>query len=131
MSANLTARVVCGVIVLLSAGLARAQAPMQTAASPPAIGLGGRGLAASDRPASFKERAAEAFEFSARAGVASDYIYRGVTLSDRKPAFGVGFEGTLAGFYAGATFASVKLPSQPSGEISMAGGYRRSIGKID
>lgn len=131
MNANFTARVVCGVIVLLSASLARAQAPVQTTGGPPAIGLGGRGLAASDRPVSFRERAAEAFEFSARAGVASDYIYRGVTLSDRKPAFGVGMEATVAGFYAGATFASVKLPTQPSGEISMSGGYRRSIGKID
>jgi uncharacterized protein (TIGR02001 family) len=108
---------------------AHAQAPAEGSA--PSIGLGGRGFAASEHATSFKERAAEAFEFNARAGIASDYIYRGVTLSDRKPAVGAGVEAAFAGFYAGAAFASVKLPTQPSGEISMSGGYRRSVGKVD
>jgi len=121
------AYLVCGAVLLPCATGAHAQ----TAESSVSIGVGGHGLVASGRAVSFKERAAETFEFSARAGIASDYIYRGVTLSDRKPAVGVGMEATFAGFYAGATFASVKLPSQPSGEISMSGGYRRSIGKMD
>jgi uncharacterized protein (TIGR02001 family) len=124
MRKRLAACLVCGAALLPLATDAQAQGA-------PSIGLGGHGLVASERPASFNERAAPAFEFSARAGLASDYIYRGVTLSDRKAAIGAGFEATFAGFYAGATFASVKLPTQPSGEISMTGGYRRSLGKVD
>ena len=125
MKRSIAAYLVLGATLLPLATDAHAQG------STPSIGLGGRGLVASERPFSFKERAAEAFEFSARAGAASDYIYRGVTLSDRAPAFGVGVEATFAGLYAGATFASVKLPTQPSGEISMSGGYRRTVGKVD
>src|SRR6187431_1625691 len=48
-------------------------------------------------------------EFSARAGFASDYIYRGVTLSDRMFAVGAGFEAAFNKIYAGVTVASVKL----------------------
>jgi hypothetical protein len=107
---------VCGTAQLPLATNAHAQVQSQERA--PSIGLGGRGWGASERAASFKERAADAFEFNTRAGLASDYIYRGVTLSDRKPAVGAGIEATFAGFYAGATFASVKLPTQPSGEIN-------------
>src|SRR6476620_6222318 len=65
-------------------------APMTGAlaqATPPspsgAIGLGNRGWSAADP---HRETSANAFEFSARAGVASDYIYRGTTLSDHGPA---------------------------------------------
>jgi len=70
-------------------------------------------------------------EYSARAGAATDYIYRGVTLSDRKFAIGAGFEVAFEKIYAGITVASVKLPSQPSSEVSFAAGWRPKIGNID
>jgi len=122
-----------GVSLAASVGLWLALAAGALAqANPPgsggAIGLGNRGWSAADPN---RESSSNELEFSARAGAASDYIYRGVTLSDRAPAFGVGVEATFAGLYAGATFASVKLPTQPSGEISMSGGYRRTVGKVD
>ncbi len=54
---------------------------------------------------------ATGLEFSARAGFATDYIYRGVTLSDRQFALGAGFEAAFDKLYAGITVASVKLPT--------------------
>ena len=70
-------------------------------------------------------------EFEVRGGLASDYIYRGVTLSDRRPAVGLAIEATYALLYAGVTVASVKLPTQPAAEISLSGGIRPTIGAID
>ena len=70
-------------------------------------------------------------EFSLRSGFATDYIYRGTTLSDRKPAVGTALEATLGAFYAGANFTSVKLPSQPAVEIAMGGGIRPKLGDIN
>ncbi|MGB6860493.1 MAG: TorF family putative porin, partial [Pseudolabrys sp.] len=66
-----------------------------------------------------------------RAGFASDYMYRGTTLSDHKPAVGAAMEATFAQFYAGVSVASVKLPTQPAAEITASGGVRQKIGDID
>ncbi len=106
--------------------------PSDTVAS--SIELGARGgsvTGGSARPNSFEERAAGAFEFSARAGVASDYIYRGTTLSNHKPAAGAAFEAVLDKFYVGATVASVVLQSQPVAEITVNTGLRPKIGSVD
>lgn len=70
-------------------------------------------------------------ELSLSAGAATDYVYRGVTLSDRKPAFGANFEAGFDKFYASVTMASVKLPTQPSAEISFAAGIRPKLVNID
>ena len=61
-----------------------------------AINLGGRGWAGAEAPRVPKEREGETLQFSAKAGIASDYIYRGTTLSDRKPAVGAGVEATYS-----------------------------------
>ena len=104
-----------------------------TSEAPAAISLGGRGWGAREggdkRPAA--DRPPASLEFSAKAGVASDYIYRGTTLSDRKPAAGAGIEATIATLYAGMSVASVKLPSNPNAEITFSGGIRPSIGNVD
>ncbi|WP_084804648.1 TorF family putative porin [Bradyrhizobium sp. NAS80.1] len=73
----------------------------------------------------------DAYEVSARAGVASDYIYRGTTLNDRKPAAGAAFEARFGSVYAGATVATVTLPTQPVGEFTVASGIRPKIANID
>ena len=75
--------------------------------------------------------AANELEFSARAGFASDYIYRGTTLSDHGPAAGAALEATFGPLYAGTTVASVKLPTQPFAELTMAGGVRPKLAIID
>jgi hypothetical protein len=76
-------------------------------------------------------REANQLEFSFRGGVATDYIYRGTTLSDHKPAAGGAIEATFGALYAGVAVASVKLPTQPAAEITFSAGARRTIGGID
>jgi uncharacterized protein (TIGR02001 family) len=101
-------------------------------ANPPspdgAIGLGNRGWSAADTN---REASANELEFSARAGGASDYIYRGTTLSDHGPAAGAAFETRFGPLYAGTTVATVKLPTQPAAEFTFAGGIRPKIATID
>jgi uncharacterized protein (TIGR02001 family) len=70
-------------------------------------------------------------EFSARAGIATDYIYRGTTLSAHQPAFGGAFEAALKIFYAGATVASINLPTRPDAELTATMGVRPKLGKVD
>jgi hypothetical protein len=43
-----------------------------------------------------QDRPENAFGYTLSAGAASDYIYRGVTLSDHQPAVGAAFEADLA-----------------------------------
>ncbi|QIO31462.1 TorF family putative porin [Bradyrhizobium sp. 1(2017)] len=93
-----------------------------------AIGLGNRGWSAADTN---REPSTTELEFSARAGVASDYIYRGTTLSDHGPAVGAAFEARFGALYGGMTAATVKLPTQPAGELTFAGGIRPKIANTD
>jgi|SRR5271166_1011295 len=113
-------------------GSARAQTSDDNAAG--SINLGARGGIAAEPPARTapsQDSAASPFAFSARGGFATDYIYRGTTLSDHKPAVGAAFEATAFDlFYVGSTIASVKLPSQPAAEITMAGGVRPKLGNV-
>jgi uncharacterized protein (TIGR02001 family) len=98
------------------------------------INLGARGGLAAETPVGTAPRqdgAPSLFELSARAGFASDYIYRGVTLSDRKPAVGAGLEAVLGLLYAGATATSVALPSRPAAEITTSAGVRPKLWDID
>jgi uncharacterized protein (TIGR02001 family) len=93
-----------------------------------AISLGGHGWSSFEgAPA----REVNQLEFSFRGGVATDYIYRGTTLSDHKPAAGGAVEATFGALYAGLAIASVKLPTQPLAEITFIGGARRTIADID
>src|SRR5712672_4811665 len=96
----------------MTGGLARAETPEVTPAG--AIGLGNRGWSAAETS---HATSANELEFSARAGFASDYIYRGTTLSDHGPAAGAAIEAKFGQLYAGATMASVKLPTQPAAEF--------------
>src|SRR5262249_32274015 len=104
--------------------LAQAEAPGPAGA----IGLGNRGWSAADTN---RVTSANELEFSARAGAASDYIYRGTTLSDHGPAAGAALEARLGQLYAGTTVATVKLPTQPAAEFTFAGGIRPKIATID
>ncbi len=108
-----------------------AQAQEAPAGSARSIDLGTRGGPAGAGSATFDERAAGAFGFSMRAGAATDYIYRGTTLSNRRPAVGAAFETVLDKLYAGATVTSVSLPSQPAVELTMGGGVRPKFGPVE
>jgi uncharacterized protein (TIGR02001 family) len=113
-------------LIGLTGFTARAQTPQSS------ISLGGRGWGATEsaHPTPSTDRE-ETIQFSAKAGIASDYIYRGTTLSDRKPAVGAGIEATYHWLYAGATAASVKLPTDPSAEITVSGGVRPTWGPVE
>jgi uncharacterized protein (TIGR02001 family) len=108
--------------------MAGALAQAETSGPVGAIGLGNRGWSAADTN---QATSANELEFSARAGLASDYIYRGTTLSDHGPAAGAAFEARLAPLYAGTTVATVNLPTQPAAELTFATGIRPKIATID
>jgi uncharacterized protein (TIGR02001 family) len=135
-AASLNLRVNAALVVaaglLCLDGVASFPAHAQTQQQYP-INLGGRGWGAAEaaRTTPIPDRAPEAIQFSVKAGMASDYIYRGVTLSDRSPAVGAGIEATYRWLYAGATVASVKLPTQPSAEITVSGGVRPTLGPVE
>jgi uncharacterized protein (TIGR02001 family) len=130
MSGRIVAIAALAALWLAIAGSARAQTRDDDAAG--SINLGARGGLAAEAPADMTSpRDATPFELNVRGGFASDYIYRGVTLSDRKPAVGAGLEAALGLLYAGATVTSVKLPSQPAAEITMSGGVRPKLWDID
>ena len=110
----------------ITGGLVRAQT---TEVSPGgAISLGNRGWSATDTSHATSENQ---LEFSTRAGFATDYIYRGTTLSDHQPAAGAAVEATYGPLYAGTTVATVKLPTQPIAEVTMAGGIRPKIADVN
>ena len=110
----------------ITGGLARAETPEVSPGG--AIGLGNRGWSAAETN---RATSANELEFSARAGFASDYIYRGTTLSDHGPAAGAAVEARFGPLYAGSTVATVKLPTQPFAEFTMAAGIRPKIATID
>ena len=110
----------------MTGSLARAETPEVSPAG--AIGLGNRGWSAAETN---RATSANELEFSARAGFASDYIYRGTTLSDHGPAAGAAVEARFGPLYAGSTVATVKLPTQPFAEFTMAAGIRPKIATID
>jgi uncharacterized protein (TIGR02001 family) len=127
--------VAVGIATLCSAasmlGVAHAQTTSDQVGS---IALGARGGFSADsrtlqtQPQDHPE---DAFGYTMGAGVASDYIYRGVTLSDHKPAVGAAFEARFGNFYGGSTITSVKLPTDPAAELSFSSGVRPSLSGID
>ena len=79
------------------------------------INVGARGAIGAEAPvrtAPPQERPDSSVEFNFRAGFASDYIYRGTSLSARQPAVGAAFEAAFDMFYGSATITSVRLPSR-------------------
>src|SRR6266566_5825725 len=61
--------------------------------------------------------------------IATDYIYRGVTLSAHQPAVGASIELDRGPFYFKFEPHSVKLPTNPSAELGFAGGWCREVVK--
>ena len=92
----------------MTGGLAHAQTPSPAGA----IGLGNRGWSAAEIN---HATSANELDFSARAGLASDYIYRGTTLSDHGVAAGAAFETRWGPLYAGTTVATVKRSEERRG----------------
>lgn len=72
-----------------------------------------------------------AFDVETKAFVMSDYVYRGVSLSQRKPSAGASVEATWYRFYVGVNVQSVDLPTQPASEVTWSGGYRWKVGDFE
>src|SRR5262249_58090684 len=95
------------------------------------INLGAHGTIGAEAPVRTSpppDRPDSPAEFNFRAGLASDYIYRGTSLSARQPAVGAAFQAALGIFYGSATITSVRLPSRPVAEISTSGGFPSEFG---
>ena len=75
----------------MTGDLVRAETPEVSPGG--AISLGNRGWSATETKG---EAPVNELEVSARAGFASDYIYRGTTLSDHGPAAGAAFEASFS-----------------------------------
>src|SRR5262245_23459490 len=117
--------------VLASGGSAHAQMAVDHAVG--SINLGARGgiaLAAPVHTMPAQDSPDSPVEFNFRTGLATDYIYRGTTLSAHQPAAGAAFEAAIGMLYGGGTVASVRLPSQPAAEITMGGGIRPKLGNV-
>ena len=92
------------------------------------INLGARGaiaLQAPSQPAPTQDHPDSPVEFSFRAGIASDYIYRGTTLSAHKLAAGAAFEAARGIFYGGSTHRQCQAP-EPAGRGDFAERRRSS-----
>ncbi len=116
--------------LLLPGGFARGQSPTNNYAGG-SISLGGHNMSSFEAAPPASEHQTNQLEFSFRGGFATDYMYRGTTLSDHKPAVGAATEASYGMFYAGLALASVKLPTEPAAEVTMSGGVRRTIATID
>ena len=84
-------------------------------------------------PAPAPAPAVSMFDFAAGGKLMSDYNFRGISQSDRKPSGTAYFEGRFNlnetfQFYAAAQAWAVKLPSDPSAEVDLYGGVRATFG---
>lgn len=70
---------------------------------------------------------AQGLSFSGSVGITSNYMSRGVTQSDNRPALQFGFEGEASGFYAGIWGSTVRLAPDDI-EVDLYAGYRFSVG---
>ena len=75
------------------------------------------------------------FDFAAGGKVMTDYNFRGISQSDRKPSGTAYFEGRLNvnetfQFYVATQAWAVKLPTDPSAEVDIYGGVRATFGAL-
>jgi uncharacterized protein (TIGR02001 family) len=91
--------------------------------------LGGKAPAPAPAPA------VSMFDFAAGGKIMSDYNFRGISQSDRKPSGTAYFEGRLNlnetfQFYAAAQVWGVRLPTDPASEVDLFGGVRATFGSL-
>lgn len=83
-------------------------------------------------PAGAKAQAvADTFDITVGGSLMSDYIYRGISLSARRPAATSSVDVQRDWFYVSGELHSVKLPTNPAAELTLAAGARRTISDID
>ncbi len=108
----------CSLILLPLLAIASLGAQAQTAAAPPA-------------PAA--SEAKSDWTFTGNAGVFSDYRFRGISQTNKKPAFQGGFDiGHASGFYVGNWNSNVDSAFFNGGNLEMDfyGGYKMTAGPV-
>jgi uncharacterized protein (TIGR02001 family) len=101
-----------------------------------ALALSGQALAA-DLPVKAKAApAAPDWDIAFGGGIASDYLFRGITQSNHGPSASAYFEPHYKEFYIGIAGAGIDWPAggtfalnSPSAEIDLYGGWRPTVGK--
>jgi uncharacterized protein (TIGR02001 family) len=112
-----------GALAVAVASTLRPQANAQEAASEPPA----RSIAAVPAPGT---DTASKFDVSVAASVASDYNYRGYTLSDHKPSVSTNFEATYNVLFAAIDAASVQIPMLSHLQMTDYAGIRPVFGPI-
>jgi len=120
----------CIAIVLCGSATIRTAHAQQTSGGIP-ISFGGKGWGGDEAALTTPKNDSDTLHFTIKAGVATDYVYRGTTLSDHKPAAGGIFEATYGLLYAWTSVATVRLPTKPDAELGLSGGVRPSFAGID
>lgn len=84
-------------------------------------------------PAAASKAAAvsNAFDITISGSLMSDYIYRGISLSARRPAVASSIDIQYGGFYVSGELRSVNLPTNPAAELTLSVGVRRTLADID
>lgn len=73
---------------------------------------------------------AYAQDFSFNVGVASDYVFRGVSQTDEAPQVFGGVDVTIDKFYAGAWASNVDFYDSTDAEIDLYAGYKPEVGGL-
>jgi uncharacterized protein (TIGR02001 family) len=74
--------------------------------------------------------ASDAFETTVGGSVMSDYLYRGISLSNRDPSASGSVEVARGWLYASGQLYRVDLPGDPAAELTFTGGIRPTIADI-
>ena len=75
--------------------------------------------------------ASDAFETTLGGSLMSDYLYRGISLSERGPSVSSSVEVQRGWFYVGGQVYTVRLPTDPVGELTVTGGIRRELAGVE
>ena len=81
--------------------------------------------------ASKAQTVSNAFDITVSGWLMSDYIYRGISLSARRPAAASSIDIQHGWFYVSGELHSVNLPTNPAAELTLTGGVRHTYANID
>jgi uncharacterized protein (TIGR02001 family) len=108
-----------GIISIIWVALLALPAPARCGEAARAIGENSQSKATSD-----------AFETTVGVSLLSDYLYRGISLSDRGPSVSSSVEVQRGWFYVGGQAYTVRLPTDPAAELTLTGGIRHAVAGI-
>jgi Bacterial protein of unknown function (Gcw_chp) len=75
--------------------------------------------------------ASDAFAASVGSSLMSDYLYRGISLSEHGPSASSSVEVSRGWFYVAGQVYTVRLPNDPAAEVTLTGGIRRELAGVE